>query len=390
MNTVLRKATTADTATLLPLVRDCVAAMRTAGIEQWDDVYPNAETIARDIEAGTLHVLCESGTIIASITIDQNMDPLWQGMGWSTVSEPAIAVHRLMVHPTHQGRGLAKALMQHAEAVARQHGGRSIRLDTFLQNPAAMALYPRLGYRPTGTAMMRKGAFSGFEKLLYPIPSTGCAQPASETFTGQFITLTPIDVAKDVEELFTISHADDETRKLWRYMPRGPFDDAEDQAAFLREWQARPDVIAFIARDAFTQGPLGSISLMSIRAEHGVAELGNIWYAPRAQRTKTNTEACYLLLQHCFEKLRYRRMEWKCDARNERSRRAALRLGFTFEGVFRQHMIIKGQNRDTAWFAMLDHDWPHIGAAMSRWLYDDDAISLARTISGRSNVPTRA
>ncbi|MEQ1748351.1 MAG: GNAT family N-acetyltransferase [Prosthecobacter sp.] len=166
MNATVRRATTADAATLLQLVRDCVAGMRAAGIEQWDDVYPNAETIAADIEAGTLHVLCEGDTIIASITIDQNMDPLWQDMDWSADSESAYAVHRLMVHPSQQGRGFARLLMQHAEAVARWQGCRSIRLDTFQQNPAAMALYPRLGCRRTGIAMMRKGEFVGFEKLL--------------------------------------------------------------------------------------------------------------------------------------------------------------------------------------------------------------------------------
>jgi GNAT superfamily N-acetyltransferase len=94
------------------------------------------------------------------------MDPLWQGMAWSKDSEPAAAVHRLMVHPAQQGRGLAKRLMQHAEEVALAKNCRSIRLDTFLQNPVAMTLYPRLGYRRTGTAMMRKGEFAGFEKLL--------------------------------------------------------------------------------------------------------------------------------------------------------------------------------------------------------------------------------
>lgn len=168
MNLVVRNASTADAATLLQLVRDCVAGMRTAGIEQWDEVYPNAETIAHDTEAGTLHVLCDGEKIIASITIDQNMDPLWQSMTWGAGSEPANAVHRLMVHPSQQGRGLSKLLMRHAEMVAEQNGCRSIRLDTFLQNPAAMALYPRLGYHPTGTAMMRKGEFAGFEKLLQP------------------------------------------------------------------------------------------------------------------------------------------------------------------------------------------------------------------------------
>lgn len=214
--------------------------------------------------------------------------------------------------------------------------------------------------------------------------------PSPQSFAGRFITLTPVGVERDVAEMFAISHTDDETRTLWRYMPRGPFADAVEQAAFLREWTTKSDVIAFTVRDANTQRCLGSTSLMSIRAEHGVAELGWIWYAPFAQRTKANTEACYLLLRHCFEILRYRRMEWKCDARNERSRKAALRLGFTFEGIFQQHMIIKGENRDTAWFAMLDHEWPRIGAAMQRWLYEDDLVSLGRTIGADSDVLSRA
>jgi RimJ/RimL family protein N-acetyltransferase len=129
---------------------------------------------------------------------------------------------------------------------------------------------------------------------------------------------------------------------------------------------------------------------MSIRAEHGVAELGNIWYSPTAQRTKANTESCYLLLRHCFEQLGYRRMEWKCDSRNEPSRAAAQRLGFTFEGIFRQHMIIKDENRDTAWFAMLDHEWPQTATAMRRWLYDDDSIPLGRSIAESRSVQSGA
>lgn len=207
---------------------------------------------------------------------------------------------------------------------------------------------------------------------------------------GQFITLTPLDVAADAAELFTISHAEEHARKLWRYMPRGPFASAEEYAAFLREWQSTPDVLVFVVRDAATQRSLGSISLMNIRPAHRVAELGWIWYAPAAQRTKANTESCYLLLRHCFEILGYRRMEWKCDSRNEPSRNAALRLGFTFEGIFRQHMIIKGENRDTAWFAILDHEWPQIAAAIYRWLYEDGSIPLGRSIAENRSVSSGA
>jgi ribosomal protein S18 acetylase RimI-like enzyme len=140
--------------------------MRAAGIEQWDEVYPSRENSSQDITAGTLDVLCEHDTIIACITVDLQLDPMWQGLDWTVDGEPAAAVHRLMVHPSKQGLGHAKRLMLHAEKIAMRRGCRSIRLDTFLQNPAAMALYPRLGYRRTGIAMMRKGQFVGFEKLL--------------------------------------------------------------------------------------------------------------------------------------------------------------------------------------------------------------------------------
>ena len=163
---MIRHATHADLPALLLLIRDCVAAMRAVGIEQWDEVYPNAETIERDMASGTLDVWIEDETVVACIVVDSHLDPLWQGLDWGPNSEPAAAVHRLMVHPSQQGRGLAKRLMLHAEHVARERSCVSIRLDTFQDNPVAMALYPRLGYRPTGTAMMRKGAFVGFEKIL--------------------------------------------------------------------------------------------------------------------------------------------------------------------------------------------------------------------------------
>ena len=167
MTAIIRQAAVADATALLMLVQDCVAAMRALGIEQWDEVYPNADTIANDILAGTLEVLCEGDALLACMVVDRQLDPLWKDMDWTPGSEPAAAVHRLMVHPSQQGRGWARLLMQHAEQRAHAYGCRSIRLDSFLRNPSAMALYPKLGYRRTGTAMMRKGEFAGFEKLLY-------------------------------------------------------------------------------------------------------------------------------------------------------------------------------------------------------------------------------
>ena len=122
---------------------------------------------------------------------------------------------------------------------------------------------------------------------------------------------------------------------------------------------------------------MGMISVMRITSAHGVAELGHIWYGLAAQRSPVNTESVFLLLRHLFDDLGYRRVEWKCDAENVRSRAAALRLGFRFEGIFRQHMVVKGLNRDTAWFAMLDTDWPARKANFERWLADGGRTSLS-------------
>ena len=206
-----------------------------------------------------------------------------------------------------------------------------------------------------------------------------CLPPKPLNFSGQFIQLAPLHIESDLIELFALSHSNEESLMIWRYLPIGPFVDLEQYGLFLKDWISKPDVIAFTVRDALTKRAVGSISLMMIRPEHGVAELGNIWYTPSAQRTKANTEACYLLLRYCIEELKYRRMEWKCNVLNERSQRSARRLGFSFEGIFRQHMIVKGENRDTAWFSILDHEWPQICEALKGWLYDGKPISQALT-----------
>ena len=124
----------------------------------------------------------------------------------------------------------------------------------------------------------------------------------------------------------------------------------------------------FAILDSVSGRAVGYASYMRIEAVHRVIEVGSILYTPRLQRTALATEAMYLMARHVFEDLGYRRYEWKCNALNQPSRRAALRLGFVFEGIFRQHMIIKGRNRDTAWYAMTDRDWPGIKAAFEAWL----------------------
>lgn len=200
--------------------------------------------------------------------------------------------------------------------------------------------------------------------------------PHSLEFTGQFVSLKSLDPDADAEALFHISHVPEVAASLWRYMPDGPFADAGEMRTFLRAWQRRADVRAFTVRHPASGEALGSISIMSIRPEHQGAELGNIWYQPAARRSKVNTESNYLLLRYCFETLGFRRMEWKCNSRNQPSRQAALRLGYRFEGLFRQHMIVKGENRDTAWFSLLDREWAGTGGAMAHWLYEDDSKPL--------------
>jgi len=181
-------------------------------------------------------------------------------------------------------------------------------------------------------------------------------RPEQRVFEGRFVCLMPLEAERDAETLFSVSHGTPHFESLWRYLPYGPFANAESYQEWL-EKNAMSDAPLFFS---VYQDPtlVGVISLLNIEPLHGRAELGHIWYSPLVQRTKTNTESVYLLLCHLFDDLKYRRAEWKCNARNEASRNAAQRLGFQYEGLFRQHQIVKGENRDTAWFSMLDKEWP--------------------------------
>jgi RimJ/RimL family protein N-acetyltransferase len=149
-----------------------------------------------------------------------------------------------------------------------------------------------------------------------------------------------------------------------------PFADDTEMGAWL-EGCARSDDPLFMTVVAHGGGPVGMAAFMNIETDHRRLEVGHIWYAPSAQRTEANTEAAYLMMREAFDELGYRRVEWKCDALNERSRAAALRLGFTFEGVFRKHMIVSGRSRDSAYFSLVDEEWPPAKDALERWLGSD-------------------
>jgi RimJ/RimL family protein N-acetyltransferase len=193
---------------------------------------------------------------------------------------------------------------------------------------------------------------------------------------GQFIRLVPTEPARDSLELFVAANAGD-AEALWRYMTRGPFASEAEFRSYLVGLQGRDDWQPYTVRRIEDSATLGMLSVMRIEPRDGVAELGSIWYTPAAQRTATNTECIYLLLKHLFEACEYRRVEWKCDSRNAASAAAARRLGFSYEGCFRQHMISKEASRDTLWFAMLDGEWETKKAHFERVLYSGEGVSLS-------------
>ncbi len=189
--------------------------------------------------------------------------------------------------------------------------------------------------------------------------------PGPITLRGRHVTLEPLDAGRHAADLWQAVGGHDE---LWTWMGDEPY---AAEAAFtqaIREKQAAAGAVFLAVVPTSTGLASGYVSYMRMDPANGVIEVGNILLAPSLQRTTAATEAMYLMAGHIFEHLGYRRYEWKCNAENEPSRRAALRLGFTFEGIFRQHMVIKGQNRDTAWFAMLDHEWPARKRAFEAWL----------------------
>jgi RimJ/RimL family protein N-acetyltransferase len=184
---------------------------------------------------------------------------------------------------------------------------------------------------------------------------------------GRHVVLAPIDPAAQADTLYAEAHGP-EGDALWLYLSTAPFADPALFRAYLERAAVSEDPLFFAIVERTTGRPLGHATYMRIEPAHRVIEVGNILYTPKLQRSLGATEAMYLMARHAFEELGYRRYEWKCNALNAPSRRAALRLGFTYEGTFRSHMIVKGRSRDTAWFSMLADEWPARKAAFERWL----------------------
>lgn len=213
-----------------------------------------------------------------------------------------------------------------------------------------------------------------------PVKDWPARRPATAALKGRYGCIERLNAGHRASLWQTINGND----ALWTYLPYGPFADEANFISWLGEREQLEDPFYYAVVDS-QMCALGVLALRTIRPALRVIEVGHVVFSPALQRTPLSTEAHYLLMCYAFETLGYRRYEWRCDALNRPSYLAAVRLGFTFEGVFRQDMIMKGRNRDTAWFSMLDGEWPARKPAFERWLAPDNF-----DVNGQQKVPLRA
>ena len=211
---------------------------------------------------------------------------------------------------------------------------------------------------------------------LFPRPLSGddvvtpppALVPSRIPLIGNYVTLEPQNAEQHAEELYDAGHSSDEALRIWDYLTYGPWPNVDSYKQTLRAQSSSFDPVFFTIRSADTGRACGQASLLDIDAQNGVIEIGHIWFGTELQRTPGGTEALFLMLKYCMDDLGYRRMQWRCNALNQRSRNAAQRLGFRFEGIFYNHLIFKGKNRDTAWYSILDDEWPEVKEKMNAWL----------------------
>lgn len=203
---------------------------------------------------------------------------------------------------------------------------------------------------------------------------------------GKDVTLEPMDAAKHAAQLFDISHSTEEGLRIWDYMNYGPWPDVEAYSLQLRNQSATNDPVFYAIVSNETGEACGQASFLDNHALNGVTEIGHIWFGPSLQRTRGATEALYLMLIHAMDDLGIRRMQWRCNALNAKSRSAARRLGFRFEGIFYNHIITKGKNRDTAWYSILDDEWPEVRDKLQSWLRDENFDKKGGSISSLAEM----
>ena len=195
--------------------------------------------------------------------------------------------------------------------------------------------------------------------------------PAAMTIAGQSVRLERLQARLHGDALWEATGGL-QNAALWQYMGDGPFATRDEFDAGMNLAVNKPDPFFHAIVDQKTGQAVGRCAYLNIRPQQGVIEIGHILFSPALQRTRAATETLYLMARHAFDELGYRRYEWKCNALNAKSQLAAVRCGFLFEGVFRQHMIVKGRNRDSAWFSILDSEWPLVRDAFESWLSEDN------------------
>lgn len=213
-----------------------------------------------------------------------------------------------------------------------------------------------------------------------------CPPPERVNLEGRYCRLEPLDPQRHGDDLFNASMAPG-AEERFRYLGESPCDRAAFEG-WMNRSAASQDPLFQAVVDRATGRCEGRQSFLRITPDHGVIETGHILWGPAIARTRVATESIYLQAKYVFDTLGYRRFEWKCNALNEPSRRAALRFGFSYEGLFKQHFVIKGQNRDTAWYAMLDHEWPALRRAYEQWLepgnFDEEGQQRRKLVEFRS------
>jgi RimJ/RimL family protein N-acetyltransferase len=223
------------------------------------------------------------------------------------------------------------------------------------------------------------------QRIGFPLPDwTPPPLPPREPMQGRFCRLEPLDLERHAAALFEANAADLDGRG-WTYLAYGPFHDLPGYRAWLSENCLGNDPLFFVVIDTADGRPVGLVSYLRIAPAAGSIEMGHIRYAPRLQQRPAATEAMYLMIKWAFES-GYRRYEWKCDALNAASRAAAQRLGLSFEGIFRQATVYKGRNRDTAWYAAIDTEWPALRQAFLTWLAPDNFDNTGRQRSRLSDL----
>ena len=223
----------------------------------------------------------------------------------------------------------------------------------------------------------------------YPRPLSGAPVtslpsaliPSRAPLRGKQVELVAQDARLHAADLYAAGHDSEQGLSTWDYLAYGPWASLEDYSATMRSQSATFDTIFYAIRPLDSDCFQGQCSFLDINPQMGVIEIGHIWFGPGLVRTRAATEALYLMIRHAMDDLGYRRMHWRCNSLNEKSRQAARRLGFRFEGVFYNHMIFKGKNRDTAWYSILDDEWPEVREIMENWLDDAnfDANGQVRT-----------